>query len=207
MSPAVTRFLLASRSEDKAREIARILAPVGITVETLAAAGVPTSAEEDDIEAFDTFATNAIAKARYFAERTGRPVLADDSGIKVDALGGAPGVRSRRFSGRSDLSGQALDDANNAALLERLTGLPPERRRARYVCAAVALTPGHAPVVAVGSVSGTVLDAPRGAGGFGYDPLFLPDGENLTFGELPPAAKDRISHRSRAFRALATALA
>jgi XTP/dITP diphosphohydrolase len=202
----VTCFLLATRSGDKAREIRRILEPTGVTVVTLDEAGIAATPAEDDIEAFDTFVANARAKARYFRAHTDLPVLADDSGIEVTALDGAPGVRSKRFSGRSDLGGAALDRANNETLLARLEGVPPERRAARYVCAAVALFPDGREVVALGAVAGFINDRPVGAGGFGYDPLFYRPDQRGTFGELDPAAKNRISHRSRAFRALATYL-
>jgi XTP/dITP diphosphohydrolase len=200
------RYLLASRSDDKAREIRRLLAPVGIHIDSLADAGVEPAPEEDGIERFDTFRENALAKARYFAERTGQAVLADDSGIEVAALGGKPGVLSKRFSGRHDLSGRQLDDVNNATLLARLLGIPAGQRTACYVCAAVALTPGRAPVIALGCVAGRILEAARGDGGFGYDPLFAPAHETHSFAEMPPERKDRISHRARAFRALAAGL-
>ena len=202
----MTRFLLATRSDDKAREIRRILEPTGVSVVTLDEAGVAATPEEDDIEVFDTFVENARAKARYFRAHSDLPVLADDSGIEVAALDGAPGVRSKRFSGRSDLGGVALDRANNETLLARLQGVPPEERAARYVCAAVALFPDGREVLALGSVAGFIADRPVGDGGFGYDPLFYRPEQRCTFGELDPAMKNRISHRSRAFRALATLL-
>ena len=199
-------ILLATRSSHKAREIRQILGPAhpGLRLITLDDAGIPPSPEEDDIEAFLTFTENAIAKGRYFAERAGMLTLADDSGIRVDALDGRPGVFSKRFSGRSDLSGADLDRANNDAVLDalRATGSPP--RDAHYVCAAaLAGTRGPA-LLAVGSSSGLLLEAPRGDGGFGYDPLFLVPALGLTFGQLPPEEKHARSHRGRAFRALAS---
>jgi XTP/dITP diphosphohydrolase len=115
-------------------------------------------------------------------------------------------VRSKRFSGRNDLGGVPLDRANNEMLLDRLKGVPPDQRAARYVCAAVALFPDGREVVALGSVSGFIADRPAGDGGFGYDPLFFSPPHARTFGELDPAVKNAVSHRARAFRALATRL-
>ncbi|HEX2094720.1 MAG TPA: RdgB/HAM1 family non-canonical purine NTP pyrophosphatase [Longimicrobiaceae bacterium] len=195
-------LLVATRSAHKLREIRQILAlypeiePIDLTD-----AGIPESPDEDAIEAFETFEENAMAKARFFATRSGLPVLADDSGLCVDALGGAPGVRSKRFSGRTDLKGAELDRANNALLLERLAGVSEEQRTARYVCAAAVVFPHGVEEVFRGTCEGIILTEPRGAGGFGYDPLFyLPD-EGATFGEVAPERKDRVSHRGRAVRA------
>lgn len=194
---------LATRSPDKAREIRRILAGVpGLRIFTLDELGVPPSPEEDALEEADTFAGIAAAKARYFAEKTGLPTLADDSGLEVDALGGAPGVRTKRFSGRTDLSGQALDDANNALLLERLRGIPPERRTARYVCAAALALPGGPVVTAVGRCEGKIAETPAGDGGFGYDPIFFLPDAGVTMAQVSPEEKNRRSHRGHAFRAL-----
>ena len=199
-------LLLATRSRHKAEEIARILRPVQLRVETLADAGVAARPEEEGVEAFETFRANAVAKALYFADRVGRPALADDSGLRVDALDGDPGVRTKRFSGRLDLDGQALDDANNALLLERLAGVPDERRGARYVCCAALAWPDGRHLTAVGTVSGQIAREPRGDGGFGYDPLFIVPELSARFAEVPADAKDRMSHRARAFRALAASL-
>jgi XTP/dITP diphosphohydrolase len=198
----VTRVLAATRSGDKLREIRQILAPhTGLEVIALHEAGIPESPDEDAVEAFDSFEENALAKARYFAARSSLPVLADDSGLCVDALGGAPGVRSKRFSGRSDLRGAELDRANNALLLERLAGIPDAERTGRYVCAVALVLPGGSERVSIGTCEGVVLAAPRGSGGFGYDPLFLVPEAGSTFGELSPADKDRLSHRGKAVRA------
>ena len=131
-------------------------------------------------------------------------MLADDSGLEVIALGGRPGVRSKRWSGRSDLEGQVLDDANNAKLLEELADV--DDRRARYVCAA-AFVDRWGELVSRGTTDGQVLRAPRGCGGFGYDPYFFSAELGMTFGEASPEAKERVSHRGRAFRALLAALA
>jgi XTP/dITP diphosphohydrolase len=173
----------------------------GIAVIGLAEAGIPPAPDEDRVEAFDTFEDNAIAKARYFAGIGGRPAIADDSGLAVDALGGAPGVRSKRWSGRTDLDGEALDASNNAALLEALDGI--EDRGARYVCVvAVAAPSGDVVGTWRGETQGRIVDAPRGAGGFGYDPYFVSDELEKSFGEASLAEKEGVSHRGRAFRAM-----
>ena len=204
----MTRLLVATRSEHKLAEIREILPPLrGIELLDLRQAGVPPSPEEEGVEAFDSFEENALAKARFFAARSGLPVLADDSGLCVDALAGAPGVRSKRFSGRSDLSGQALDQANNRLLLQKLEGVPPARRAAHYVCAAALVVPGGVEAVRLGRCHGTILEQPRGTGGFGYDPYFeSAELGGRTFAEVPPAEKEAVSHRGRAFRALLEAL-
>jgi len=207
MNPRPDRFLLATRSGDKLREIREILAPVGLRLVSLRELEVPHAAEEEAIEAFETFRENALAKARYFAALTGLPTLADDSGLEVEALAGAPGVYTKRFSGRTDLTGKALDQANNALLLQRLAGVPAERRRARYVCAAAAAFPGGHVRVAVGTTPGVIAQTPsQGTGGFGYDPLFFVPELAATFADVPADVKHRRSHRARAFRALASAL-
>jgi XTP/dITP diphosphohydrolase len=198
----VSQVLVATRSGHKLGEIRQILAGFPrLELVDLREAGIPESAEEDAVEAFDTFEENALAKARHFAERSGLPVLADDSGLCVDALGGAPGVRSKRFSGRSDLSGEELDRANNALLLERLQGTPQGERTGRYVCAAAMVLPGGEERVFAGTCEGTILAEPRGEGGFGYDPLFWIPAESAAVGELPPERKNELSHRGKAIRA------
>lgn len=204
------RVLVATRSGHKLEEVRAILGDSlrihGEPVELvdLEAVGIEESPEEDSIEVFDTFIENALAKARYFCERSRLPTIADDSGIVVHALNGEPGVRSKRFSGRADLSGQALDNANNALLLERLTGVPDEARGAHYVCAAALVGDAAGPLVAIGTCSGRILHAAAGSGGFGYDPLFLVAKLGRSFGELDPDEKHLVSHRGRAFRALAS---
>lgn len=199
-------MILATRSDHKAAEVARILAPLGLAVETLADRGISEAPEEEGIEAFDTFRENALAKADYFARRLDAPVLADDSGLRVDALDGEPGVRTKRFSGRTDLAGQPLDDANNRHLLERLDGVPEEGRGARYICCAAVAWPDGRHLAAIGTVTGRIATEPRGHGGFGYDPLFHVPELDARFAEVDPAIKDAMSHRSRAFRALAAML-
>jgi len=202
-------FVLATHSGNKVREIREILGgPAARAVVSLAELGVEPDPAEDAVEAFETFRENAIAKARFFVRRTGRPTIAEDSGIVVPVLGGEPGARSKRFAAASGLEGIELDQANNRLLLERLRDVPPEARAAYYVCAAAVVHP-DAPDrarVFIGTCSGRIAEAPRGTGGFGYDPLFEVPGLDATFAELPAAEKHRRSHRARAFRALAASL-
>ena len=201
--PSPEPLLLATRSDDKAREIRAILGSLSPRpIRTLVDLAIPESPDEDAIESESTFRGNALAKARYFHALTGLDTIADDSGIQVDALLGAPGVRSRRFSGAS-LRGSELDRANNDTLLEALALTPPARRGARYTCAAVLLLRDRPPLTALASTTGRILSQPRGDGGFGYDPLFLLPPFDRTFAEIPPSEKHRVSHRGRAFRALA----
>lgn len=198
------QLVLATRSRDKAREIREILPPslYGALV-TLEEIGVHEDEAEDDIEVHDTFIANAHAKAAYFMRLTRRSTIADDSGISVHALGGEPGVRSRRFAWQPGLYGSDLDGANNERLLHELRATPDERRTAHYTCAAVLhLTDGQR-FTAIGTCTGSILHAPRGTAGFGYDPLFMLPDLGLTFGELTREQKHRRSHRARAFRALA----
>jgi XTP/dITP diphosphohydrolase len=196
-------YLLATRSPGKLRELGAIFASSHLHVITLEDAGIPTSVDEAAIEAFDTFEENALAKARYFRDRSGLPTFADDSGLEVYALGGQPGVRSKRWSGRDDAAGRELDEANNATLLRALRGTAD--RRARYVCAA-ALAARSGEIVRRGEVEGEILERPRGDGGFGYDPLFFAAELGVSFGEASLAEKERVSHRGRAFRALLDAM-
>jgi XTP/dITP diphosphohydrolase len=197
-------LLLATRSTGKLRELLPLCAARGISALGLEAAGVVESRVEDDLEMLDTFEGNALAKARHFHEQTGLPTAADDSGLVVPALGGLPGVKSKRWSGRPDLSGRALDDENNRLLLERLEGI--EDRRAYYVCAA-AYVDSTGEVVCRGEVHGRIVDIPRGVEGFGYDPFFESDELNgRTFGEASREEKETVSHRARAFGALLDAI-
>lgn len=197
-------LLIATRSEDKAREIVPLLSHLPVRLLHLRDAGIPVTPAEDSIERFDTFEENAAAKARYFFLASGGiPTVADDSGLSVDALGGAPGVRSKRWSERPDLDGRELDEANNRLLLDKLRGLPDTR--ARYVCVA-AYADHRAAFSARGEAIGAIASEPRGTAGFGYDPYFLSDDLGCTFGEAEPAEKSRVSHRGRAFRSLAKEL-
>jgi len=167
--------------------------------------GLPELPEEEGIEVFDTFEDNAAAKARWFRERSGMPVLADDSGLAVDALGGEPGVRSKRFA-PEQRPGEGVDQANNRYLLERLGEVEGEARSARFVCVAV-LDPGPgpdgAPLVIRGEAHGSILPEAVGEGGFGYDPLFLDPESGRAFAQLTEEEKDARSHRGRAFREMA----
>jgi XTP/dITP diphosphohydrolase len=204
-APTVRRVLMATRNAGKLRELVPMFAAAGWTACTLDEAGVAPESDEDALETFDSFEANALAKARHFHARTGLPTVADDSGLAVLALGGAPGVRSKRWSGRTDLEGAALDAANNALLLERLEGV--EDRRARFVCAAAWVDDGRA-LTRLGACGGRIALAPSaGTHGFGYDPLFVADELGATFAEASREEKGRVSHRARAFRALIAAVA
>jgi len=200
---SVEPLLIATRSGGKLRELRTLFRSCGIPVVDLVEAGIAETAEEDDLEHADTFEENALAKARYFARRANLPVVADDSGLEVAALGGQPGVRSKRWSDRPELSGLALDEANNARLLDALRGT--SNRSARYVCVA-AFVDRSLELTRRGTSSGVIVDRPRGRGGFGYDPYFLSDELGKTFAEASVEEKERVSHRGRAFRALIEAL-
>ena len=200
---AERRILLATRSAGKLRELHGILASAGLSGITLDDAGIAQSPDEEHIEVFETFEENALAKARHFHRLSGIPTIADDSGLSVRALDGAPGVYSKRYSGRGELSGQNLDDANNAKLLESLRGR--DDRTASYSCAA-AFVDADGEFVTTGETYGRVIDDPRGREGFGYDPYFFSTELGKTFGEATIDEKEAVSHRGRAFRALVTAL-
>jgi len=195
----ILRVLLATRSPGKLRELRAMLRSAGIEAIDLTEAGIAEAATEADLETEPTFEGNALAKARHFHAVSKLPTIADDSGIEITALGGAPGVLSKRWSGREDLSGQALDDENNRLLLRRLEGL--EDRSARYVCAA-ALCDGAREIVERGETEGTITEQPSGSGGFGYDPYFLSTELGHTFGEVTMEQKAQVSHRARAFTKL-----
>ena len=202
-SAADNRVLLATRSHGKLKELHGILTDAGFVGITLDEFGIPYSPEEEGIESFDTFEENALAKARYFHARSRMPTMADDSGLSVNALNGAPGVWSKRYSGRSDLTGQDLDDANNAKLLSELESAAD--KSAKYSCAA-AYVDDTGEYVAMGEVHGEIVAEPRGNGGFGYDPYFFSTELNQTFGEASIGEKQQVSHRGRAFRSLVDAL-
>ncbi|KAA0917396.1 non-canonical purine NTP pyrophosphatase [Dietzia sp. ANT_WB102] len=195
------RLLVASRNAKKLAELRRVLESEGIVgIEPVGLDEVPAFAEEPEDGA--TFADNALIKARAGARATGLPCLADDSGLAVDALGGMPGVLSARWAGR-----HGDDAANNALLLAQMADVPEERRGAAFVSACALVGPGVPDeVVQEGRWPGRVLREPRGEGGFGYDPLFLPDGGDRSAAELSPQEKDAGSHRGRALRALVPAL-
>ena len=199
----VEPLLIATRSAGKLRELRELFGRADLDVVDLAQAGVAPSAVEDGLEVADTFEGNALAKARYFADLTQRAVVADDSGLEVTALDGQPGVRSKRWSGRTDLTGLPLDAANNARLIDELRGLT--NRAARYVCVAALVEHGVERTFR-GTTDGVILEAPRGTEGFGYDPYFFSSELGKTFGEASLAEKEGVSHRGRAFRALVAAL-
>lgn len=192
------KIVLASGNPGKLRELAALLAPLGHELIPQSSLGI-----ESPPETGSTFVESALLKARHAAAASGLPALADDSGIEVDALGGRPGVYSARYAGEG-----ASDQANLEKLLAELHGVEPERRTARYQCVIVLARNAHdpQPLIATGTWEGRILDAPRGSGGFGYDPIFLPEGVNLTAAELAPADKNARSHRGQALKALVTQL-
>ena len=192
-------WVLASGNVGKLREIAAMLDGLAVTVRAQSHFGV-TSVEETG----STFVENAIIKARHAARHSGRPALADDSGITVDALAGAPGVYSARYAGVD-----ASDDDNLRKLLAATTHLPEDARGCRFVCVMVAMCDADdpLPLIATGLWQGQLLRAPRGDGGFGYDPIFLVPSHNCSSAELPGALKNELSHRGQALRALRAQLA
>ena len=197
------RLVLATLNPHKVTELSRILdgdGGPGAGVSLTSLAEFPCA--PDVAETGATFADNALLKARAIAAFTGLPAVADDSGICADALNGMPGVLSARWSGR-----HGDDRANLDLLLAQLADIPDERRGAEFRCAAALVQPGGAEQVTEGVLRGRLIRARRGTGGFGYDPIFVPDGGTQTTAELSPAEKDAISHRGRAFRALAPAIA
>jgi XTP/dITP diphosphohydrolase len=196
----VTKVFLASRNSGKLEELHRILAAVVASIEVLGLDDVDSYDEPAETE--PTFEGNALIKARAGLAATGLPTLADDSGICVDELNGMPGVLSARWAGASKDSA-----ANNRLLLEQLHDTPEDRRGAEFRCAVAFARPGGATDVVFGEMRGRVIRELRGTGGFGYDSLFVPDGETRTTAELPADDKDRISHRGKALRAVAPIVA
>jgi XTP/dITP diphosphohydrolase len=196
----MSRVLLATHNEGKLVELRRILEPIMGSLDVLGLDDV--AAGEAPVETEPTFAGNALLKARAAVASTGLPALADDSGLCVDALNGMPGVLSARWSGH------VKDDAaNNALLLAQLRDVPPSRRGAEFRCAVAFVLPDGTEKVEEGVMRGRLLASPRGSGGFGYDPLFVADGWELTTAELSAQDKDAISHRGRALRAIAPVVA
>ncbi|GLW05031.1 non-canonical purine NTP pyrophosphatase [Microtetraspora sp. NBRC 13810] len=196
----MSRLVLATRNAGKIVELRRILAAAGLAVEL---AGMEEFPEIGDVpETGLTFAENALIKARAIASATGLPAVADDSGLCVDALNGMPGVFSARWSGR-----HGDDEANLNLLLAQVADVPAGHRGAHFACAAALALPSGEERVVEGALHGVIVDKPRGAGGFGYDPIFVPEGGIRTTAELTSAEKDAISHRGRAFRALAPVVA
>ncbi|TLG03478.1 RdgB/HAM1 family non-canonical purine NTP pyrophosphatase [Nocardia cyriacigeorgica] len=195
------RVLVASRNAKKLNELRRILDEAGVAgLEIVGLDDVPAYDEAPETGA--TFEENALAKARDGAAATGLPCVADDSGLEVDALNGMPGVLSARWSGR-----HGDDAANNALLLAQLGDVPDERRGARFVSTCALVVPGGEEIVVRGEWPGSIGREPVGDGGFGYDPVFIPEGGATTAAELTPAEKDAVSHRGRALKQLLPALA
>jgi XTP/dITP diphosphohydrolase len=194
------RLVLATANQHKLLELTRILEAGRVEVELAGLSEFPGAPEVAETGA--TFDENALLKARAIAEFTGLPAVADDSGLCVDALNGMPGVLSARWSGR-----HGDDEANLRLVLGQLSDVPDERRGAQFVCSAALVLPLGKEHVSEGTVYGRLIREPRGTNGFGYDPIFVPDGSEMTTAEMDPAAKDAISHRGRALRALAPIIA
>jgi len=193
------RLVLASRSKHKVGELQELLGLDGVVLVTPDEVGI----EGEPVEDADTFEGNAEIKVRYYAERSGLPTLADDSGLEVDALDGGPGVYTKRYAGPD-----ATDEDNNSKLLEALEGLPAEQRSARYQCVLAFLDPSAAdePTFRAGAFEGRIATERRGSGGFGYDPIFEPQGEapgGQTVGQMSSGEKHALSHRGKAARAMA----
>ena len=188
------QVLLATKNLGKVAELQRILAPFGLELQG--------ASYEPGPETGATFAENALAKAREGVLQTGLPSVADDSGLTVDALNGMPGILSARWAGR-----HGDDTANLELVLGQLADVPDDRRGAAFVCAAAFALPDGRSEVVLGELRGVLVRSPRGTNGFGYDPIFVPTGYDVTSAELPPEEKDAISHRGQAFRALAPLLA
>jgi len=198
------RLVLATHNDHKVGELRAILLAAG-TVPGLLPDEVVGAARFTDVQPVEdgvTFEANALIKARALAAESGLPAVADDSGLAVDVLGGAPGIFSARWAGR-----HGDDRANLDLLLAQLGDIAPEHRRARFVCAAALVTPEGVEHVVRGELVGTLLTAPRGDGGFGYDPILQPEGYDRSCAELSPEEKNSISHRGQAFRALAPTIA
>lgn len=191
------KLLVATRNPGKKREYAELLEGLGLELVTLDEAGIDLEVEETGA----TFAQNALLKARAYRDASGLPTLADDSGLEVDALGGAPGVRSARYAGEG-----ATDADRYRKLLGEIAGVPEGRRGARFRCVIAVAWPEGPVDTAEGACEGHITREPRGEHGFGYDPVFHVDELGRTMAELPPEVKNRISHRARAARAIRTAL-
>jgi XTP/dITP diphosphohydrolase len=192
------RLVLATRNVGKIEELRRILSNlVSDQNETIELLGTDEFGLEDVEETGDSFASNALIKARAVSEATGLPAIADDSGLCVAALNGMPGIYSARWSGR-----HGDDRANLDLLLAQLSHVPEERRGAHFACAAALVVPGIAEIVEEGRIYGRLISQPQGTGGFGYDPIFMPIGLDQTLAQMGADEKDAISHRGLAFRAL-----
>lgn len=195
MIQTMQRLVLATRNANKVAELRAILADAGLDVELVGADAYPQV--PDTKETGVTFAENALLKAHALAQATGLPAIADDSGLCVDVLGGAPGIFSARWAGR-----HGDDQANLELLLAQLADIDSEHRAAHFACAAALALPDGTEHVVEGRLDGTLRHAPEGDGGFGYDPILQPEGETRTCAQLTPQEKNAISHRGKAFRAL-----
>jgi XTP/dITP diphosphohydrolase len=195
------RLVLATHNAHKVGELRAILAPVLPGLDPESVVGARDMGAPEPVEDGLTFAENALIKARALAAFTGLPAVADDSGLSVDVLGGAPGIFSARWAGR-----HGDDAANLALLLAQLADIAEPHRGARFVCAAALVTPDGFEHVETGTLEGALATEPRGTGGFGYDPILVPAGESRSCAELTPQEKNAISHRGTAFRALVPTL-
>ena len=198
MSDAV--LILATRNAKKLAELRRILEASGVDVSVTDLSGYPDMPEVAETGA--TFTENALLKARAVVKHTGRAAVAEDSGLCIDALNGMPGVLSARWAGQ-----HGDDEANLRLVLGQLADVPADRRAAHFACVAALVLPSGQEQITAGTVSGRITGAPRGTNGFGYDPIFVPAGSELTTAEMSPEAKDAISHRGRALRAMAPIIA
>jgi len=191
------KFVLATRNSHKADELKRILEELELECELFTVSDFPGAPEVEETE--DTFEGNALLKARALVKFTGLAAIADDSGLCVEALDGNPGVLSARWSGATE----NVDQANLDLVLAQIKGVPPERRGAKFVCAAVAVFPEGKELVSVGEMYGNLLESQVGENGFGYDPIFVPTGFSKTTAEMSASEKDSISHRGLALKDLA----
>ena len=191
------KFVIATRNSHKATELKRILEELDLDCELFTVADFPGAPEVEETES--TFEGNALLKARALAKFTGLAAIADDSGLCVDALDGNPGVLSARWSGATE----NVDQANLELVLEQVKDVAPENRGAKFVCAAVAVFPDGQELVAIGEMNGHLLNAPTGENGFGYDPIFVPQGFEISTAQMSASEKDAISHRGKALNDLA----
>lgn len=200
VSDVPKQVVLATRNKHKAQELARILGDLHSDIHVLTVSDFPDAPEVDETES--TFVGNAFLKARAIARHTQLPTVADDSGLCVDALNGAPGIYSARYSGASD----NVDQANLELVLEKMKDVPDGKRGAQFVCAAVLVIPDGVEVSVEGILEGSLLREPHGEEGFGYDPIFVPSGFKITTAQMSSAEKDAISHRGQALRQLAKSI-
>ena len=200
-APLGARLVLATHNAHKVGELRAILAPVLPGLDPASVVGARDVGAPEPVEDGLTFTENALIKARALAQFTGLPAVADDSGLAVDVLGGAPGIFSARWAGR-----HGDDAANLALLLAQLADIDEPHRGARFVCAAALVTPDGFEHVETGTLEGVLATEPRGEGGFGYDPILVPTGDTRSCAELTPQEKNAISHRGTAFRALVPTL-